>query len=201
MRKVGDRLGLRVMSVYTYVANRAELISLMVDEATGEEPVKPHRGSVRTRLRRISQQLYDSYLRHPWLLQAESIRGNLGPNVVTRYEWQLSAIEGIGLDDISMDQVITLVSGFAASAARMSIEAKRAQEVSGLTDVEWWEINAPILDRVMAGTDFPLAGRVGTATGETYNAATDPDLSFRFGLDRILDGVELYIAKRSGGDR
>ncbi|WP_152362229.1 TetR/AcrR family transcriptional regulator [Microlunatus speluncae] len=201
MRKVGDRLGLRVMSVYTYVANRAELVSLMVDEVAGEEPMKPHRGATRTRLRRVCQQLYDGYRRHPWLLQAESIRGNLGPNVVTRYEWQLAAIEGIGLDDISMDQVITLIGGFAAGAAQMSIEVKRTQETSGLTDAEWWEINAPILDRVMAGTSFPLAGRVGTATGETYNAATDPDLSFRFGLDRILDGVEFYIAQRSGTDR
>ncbi len=200
MRKVGDRLGLRVMSVYTYVANRAELVSLMVDEVAGEEPLKPHRGAIRTRLRRVCQQLYDAYLRHPWLLQAESIRGNLGPNVVIRYEWQLAAIEGIGLDDIAMDQVITLVSGFAAGAAQMNIEVKRTQEASGLTDAEWWEINAPILDRVMAGTSFPLAARVGTTTGETYNAATNPDLSFRFGLDRILDGVELYIAQRSGGD-
>ena len=198
MRKVGDRLGLRVMSVYTYVANRAELVTLMHDEAVGEQPVKPHRGSVRTRLKKVCRQLYDGYLRHPWLLQADSIRGNLGPHVVTRYEWQLRAIEGIGLDDISMDQVITLVSGFAAGAARMVIEVKRTQESSGMTDAEWWEVNAPILDKVMAGTDFPLAGRVGTSTGEAYNAATDPDLSFRFGLERILDGIELFIEQRTG---
>ena len=79
MRKVGDRLGLRVMSVYTGdVANRAELVSLMVDEVAGEEPLKPHRGAIRTRLRRVCQQLYDAYLRHPWLLQAESIRATSG---------------------------------------------------------------------------------------------------------------------------
>ena len=42
-----------------------------------------------------------------------------------------------------MDQVITLVSGFAAGAAQMNIEVKRTQEASGLTDAEWWEINAP----------------------------------------------------------
>lgn len=66
-----------------------------------------------------------------------------------------------------------------------------------MTDAEWWEVNAPILDRVMAGTDFPLAGRVGTSTGEAYNAATDPDLSFRFGLDRILDGIELYVTEHA----
>lgn len=197
MRKVGDRLGLRVMSVYTYVANRAELISLMIDEVIGEEPVKPHRGSVRTRLKRICQQLYDGYLRHPWLLQAQTVRGNLGPNVVTRYEWQLAAIEGIGVDDISMDQIITLVSGFAASAAQAVIDVRRTQEVSGMTDAEWWEVNAPILEQVMAGTDFPLSGRVGTTTGEAYNAATNPDLSYRFGLDRILDGIELYIESHS----
>lgn len=200
MRKVGDRLGLRVMSVYTYVANRAELVVLMHDQVIGEEPTKPHRGTLRTRLKRICRQIYEGYLRHPWLLQAESVRGTLGPNMVTRYEWQLSAIEGIGLDDISMDQIITLISRFGAGAAQSTIDVKRTQETSRMTDAEWWEVNEPILTRVMAGTDFPLSGRVGTTTGQTYNAASDPDLSYSFGLDRILDGIELYIEQRQKAD-
>ena len=37
MRKVADRLGLKLMSIYTYVPGRSELIGLMVDEVTGEE--------------------------------------------------------------------------------------------------------------------------------------------------------------------
>src|ERR1041384_1179377 len=44
MRKVADRLGLKLMSIYTYVPGRAELIGLMIDEVTGELELPPHRG-------------------------------------------------------------------------------------------------------------------------------------------------------------
>jgi hypothetical protein len=37
---------------------------------------------------------------------------------------------------------------------------------------------------------------VGTAAGEQYQAALDSDHAFRFGLDRILDGIQLLIDQR-----
>ncbi|HZW40805.1 MAG TPA: helix-turn-helix domain-containing protein, partial [Agromyces sp.] len=36
MRRIADRLGLKPMSVYTYVPGKAELIDLMVDQVAGE---------------------------------------------------------------------------------------------------------------------------------------------------------------------
>ena len=37
MRRIAERLGLKPMSVYTYVPGKAELIDLMVDQVDGEE--------------------------------------------------------------------------------------------------------------------------------------------------------------------
>ena len=73
---------------------------------------------------------------------------------------------------------------------RASIDARRTARESGITDLQWWEINAPVLERVMPAGAYPIAGRVGTAAGKEYNAVGDPERSFRFGLDRILDGLE-----------
>src|SRR5215213_1914293 len=50
MRKVADRLGLKLMSIYTYVPGRSELIGLMVDEAAGEQELPPHEGPLRQRI-------------------------------------------------------------------------------------------------------------------------------------------------------
>jgi hypothetical protein len=94
-----------------------------------------------------------------------------------------------------MDQVVTLLSGFAAGSARASIDARRTAEQSGISDAEWWEINAPVLERVMPPDAYPISGRVGTVAGQEYNAVSDPARSFTFGLDRILDGLEALLKR------
>lgn len=189
MRKVADRLGLKLMSIYTYVPGRSELIGLMIDEVAGEQDLPEHTGDVRERLSRLAGQLWDEYHRHPWLLQVENSRPWIGPNGSDRYEWQLAALDGAGLGDIEMDLVVTLISDFTAGAARSSIRTQRTAQESGMSDAQWWEINAPVLEKVMPPGAYPISGRVGTAAGIEYNAVGDPSRSFRFGLDRILDGV------------
>lgn len=193
MRKVADRLGLGAMTLYTYVPGRAELIGLMVDEVAAEAELAPHPPALRERMTAVVRLLWDEYHRHPWLLQVESSRPWIGPHLSDRYEWQLEAIDGVGLTDLEMDQVVTLLAGFAESAARASIRARTTLEASGITDAQWWEINAPLLGQVMAGRDYPISGRVGQVAGETYDAVSDPDRSFVFGLERILDGIESLL--------
>src|ERR671916_2919031 len=50
MRKVADRLGLKLMSIYTYVPGRPELIGLMVDEVAGERELPELSGTWRGRV-------------------------------------------------------------------------------------------------------------------------------------------------------
>ena len=151
MRKVADRLGLKLMSIYTYVPSRDELIGLMVDEVMGEPGLPPHEGGWRERLTVAARQMWDEFHRHPWLLQVEESRPWIGPNVSDRYEWQLAAIEGAGFTDLEMDQVITMLGSFTAGAARTSVDTRRTTEQSGISDAEWWAVNAPVLERVMPG--------------------------------------------------
>jgi AcrR family transcriptional regulator len=193
MRKVADRLGLKLMSIYTYVPGRSELIGLMIDEVTGETGLPPHRGDWREGLTAVARQVWDEYHRHPWLLQVEEHRPWIGPNGSDKYEWQVAAVEDAGFTDLEMDQIVALVAGFAAGAAGASVRARRAAEQTGMSDAEWWEINAPVLERVMPAGRYPISARVGQVAGEEYNAISDPDRSFQFGLDRILDGVETLL--------
>ncbi|MCM4083636.1 TetR/AcrR family transcriptional regulator [Paractinoplanes hotanensis] len=197
MRKVADRLGLKLMSIYTYVPSRDELIGLMVDEVMGEPGLPPHEGGWRERLTVVARQMWDEFHRHPWLLQVEQARPWIGPNGSDRYEWQLAAIDGAGFTDLEMDQVITLISDFTAASARADVAARRTAEQSGISDAEWWAVNAPVLERLMPLDAYPISGRVGTAAGEEYNAVRDSERSFRFGLDRIFDGLDQLLGSRS----
>lgn len=194
MRKVAERLGMGVMSLYTYVPGRDDLIGLMVDEVTGEVPHPALDGDLRDRLDTVARHLWAEYRRHPWLLSVDTSRPALGPHISDRYEWELSAVEGIGISDIDMDQVVTLIAGFVSSAARTARDMDQTQQQSGVSDAEWWEANAPVLEKVMDGSKYPIAGRVGQAAGESYQAASNPQLAFEFGLARVLDGIMAYVA-------
>ncbi len=200
MRKVADRVGIAPMSLYTYVDSKAALIDLMMDRVLGEVPRDTgHRESEswRARLEGIAGDLLAHYARHPWVLQVDTSRPPLGPGVSDLYEHQLSAVEGIGLSDLQMDAVVTLVGGFVAGVARAAHDATRTREASGQTDTEWWLANAPILDRVMDGSRYPISGRVGMAAGEAYQSTASPDHGFAFGLRTILDGVERLLEERA----
>lgn len=193
LRQLAERLGLAPMSLYTYVPGRAELVALMVDEVTGESPHPPHEKGLRARMAAVARQTWEELQKHPWLLQAQVARPWLGPHAVRRYEWQLAAVEGAGFTDLEMDQAVTLLTGFAEGAARGAVRVRESRSTSTVSDREWWDINAPVLGRLMREDEFPLATRVGRAAGEAYDSISDPERSFAFGLDRLLDGLETFL--------
>jgi AcrR family transcriptional regulator len=197
MRRVAERLGVGTMSIYTHVPSKAELIDVMLDtvlaEVTGPDHVD---GSWRERLAGIAYDLRALYLRHPWLLQVATARPPMGPNLIAKYEYELRAVDGIGLSDVEMDAVVTLIDGFVHGAVRRAIDAAEVERRTGLTEEQWWYRQAPLLERVLDPARFPLAVRVGTAAGEEHQAAYDPEHAFAFGLQRVLDGIEALVRER-----
>lgn len=196
MRAVAERLGIGAMSLYTYVESKSQLVDLMVDQVTAELPTDvDDAAGWRANLERMARETWSHALRHPWLLYIDTRRAPLGPGITHRYEYQLRCVEGIGLSDLDMDAIIGLVTGFVSGAARAAVDAARRDD--GRTDEEWWKANLPVLTRVMRDEDFPISGRVGTTVGETYGLG-DPNVAFEFGLARVLDGIEVHIARVTG---
>lgn len=189
MRGLARRIGLAAMSLYTYVPGRDELIVLMVDHVLGRSDRPAHADNGRRRLEVVAECAYAGYVAHPWLLEVDGLRAWLGPHAAERYEWQLTAVQGLGLTDVEMDQAVALLDGIAATAARARHAVLAAERRSGQTELEWWQANAAALGEAMGGRKFPLASRVGQAAGELYHAATDPDRQFRFALDRVVVGL------------
>lgn len=197
MRRLADTLGVSPMNLYTYVPSKAELIDLMVDRVSGEV-LGSYRDVVdwRSGLQAIARANWALCQRHPWLLAVSRARAPLGPNVMDKYEQELGVIDGIGLTDVEMDSVLSLVLGHTESTARRVADAADAVRRSGLTDMQWWEQSRPALDDVVDASRYPVAQRVGEASGQAHGAASDADASFEFGLARILDGVAALIADR-----
>jgi AcrR family transcriptional regulator len=202
MRRVADAVGVGTMSIYTYVASRQELIELMLDTVYGEavRQLGPgDGGGWEQGLRAVARANWQLYLRHPWVLQVFTGRPPLGPNAVAKYQRELSVIDGIGLSDIEMDAVITLVQNHVEGVARRRIEADQAVRRTGITDEQWWQAVQPALVEVFDPAQYPVAARVGQAAGEAHQAAHNPEHAYAFGLDRLLDGIGVLIGQRAAG--
>ena len=195
MRRVADAVGVATMTLYSYVPGKAELLDVMLDTVTGET-ARPAITSWRSGLADIARENWKVYHRHPWMLHVAAYRPPLGPNLIAKYEYELSSLEGIGLSDVEMDSVLTLVLGFVAGAARGSVEASLTMQQTGITDEQWWDATGPLLARVIDDSQFPIASRVGSAASEQYGGPSAPEHAFEFGLERVLDGVEAFVARQ-----
>jgi AcrR family transcriptional regulator len=196
MRKVAEALGVGTMSLYTYVPGKSELLDLMFDQAVAGSN-EHGEGTWRERAEHVAHENWWRYHRHPWLLEITMVRPVLGPNVIARYDHELAALEGIGLTDVEMDAVVSLLAGHVEGAARRALESAHAERNTGQSDEEWWAARAPLLEKLLDPERYPTAMRVGAAAGEEHNAAYAPEHSFEFGLQRILDGVQALVDGRS----
>lgn len=201
MRRVAERLRVGTMSLYTHVPGKAELVDLMVDTAYGQlyddvDAPSSQPGGWREALEFVAARNWELYRRHPWLLHVVGARPVLGPNASLKYEAELRPLDGVGLSDVEMDSVLTLILTHVEGAARAKASVEQIQRETGMTDAEWWTVNAPLLDKVMDAVRFPVSARVGQAAGQEYDAASDPERAFAFGLERILDGIAGLITRR-----
>lgn len=199
MRRVAERLGVGAMSLYTYVPGKQELVVLMVEQVYGELPADDPAPGWREGLTRMADEYWGLYQRHDWLLDVPVTRPVTGPNMMDRYERELALVDGLGLDDLEMNATIELIQEHVAGAARRLRGIRQDADASGLSDDEWWHELVPTLTQVLAGRDYPLSARVGEAIGAPH---LDTSYLLRFGLTRILDGLDAHIAAgRAAGER
>jgi AcrR family transcriptional regulator len=199
MRRIAEKLGgVTAMSLYTYVPGKGELLDLMLDAVYAETLSPIPQGGWRERLEAVARHNHALYLSHPWLIQIAITRPVLGPNLLAKYELELGTIDGLGLTDLDMDLLLSMIGDYVHGAARAAIHAAQAEKHTGMTDYQWWEAHAPLLEKVWDPAKYPVASRVGNTAGQEYGAG-DPERSFEFGLLRLLDGVEALIALRAAG--
>lgn len=185
MQRVAEALGVTKMALYRYVRSKTELVALMTDIGMGE-PIDLDRNSDwRARLDSWTLAIFDRFLRHPWSLEATAGIRAIGPNEIGWTEQALAALDGTGLTGSEKLDAIATLSGHAraiAQQAAASVNPEHGIESAFMLAVRGREERFPALASVLA------------------SAATDDgqDQALRFGLDRILDGVELLInARRS----
>lgn len=189
MRRVAAHLDVTTMALYRHVSNRDHLILLMADAAFARFPLpEPPPTGWRRRLEAAARLQWTMYQHHPWLAQAMSFtRPLLAPRALAHSEWVMRALDGLGLDPVTVVHVhATVAAHVRGLAVSLEPEAEAAAH-SGMSDREWMDAyGTRALAGDTAGQTFPHLARV---------PANSLDLGtlFEFGLQRLLDGIAMLI--------
>lgn len=198
MRRVASPLGVVPMTLYTYVPGKAELLDLMLDTAYMRMPRADTTGQPwRQRVTAVAEENRALFETHPWAATICTIRPPLGPGLMAKYEHELDALDGLGLDDIQLDAALTHLLSFVQAWAQAAADARATRRESAMDDERWWAAHAPLLQKVIDPANYPLAVRVGTAAGTAHRAAYNPQHAYDFGLQTILDGFAALIGNAS----
>ncbi|MFB9200455.1 TetR/AcrR family transcriptional regulator C-terminal domain-containing protein [Nonomuraea spiralis] len=183
MRRVAGEVKSGTTSLYRYLANRDELLDLMVDAVWGEGAPGPLTGDWRADLAQVARDQRASVLRHPWLAALMSSRPALGPNSLRRVEHALSAARSLTADITRATAVIGVIGDYVLGAVAKELAEGEARRRTGLSEEEWRDSISPYIREVMASGAYPQFNR---------RVAEADDLSFgdqfEFGLSCLLRG-------------
>jgi AcrR family transcriptional regulator len=187
LRDVAEGLGAPVMSVYSYIDSREQLLELMVDQCRSDMDNTAPAGDWQTQLRSVAADNTRLFDEHPWMADMESERAVLGPGTLAKYERELAAVDSLPLTDTDKDAALTLVLDFVRSCARARAHARRERQHE--TPQQWWEREGSKLATLGVAERYPLASRIGTAAGQAHAGAHSADANYQFGLQAILHGI------------
>jgi AcrR family transcriptional regulator len=198
MRKVAEPLGVSTMSLYTYVAGRAELVNCMFDKVLAESPsLEGVEGGWRGALELYARGAFDIARRHPWVPPLVSSRMLMGPHETAVWDGVLRAVSETGLDERDMLAVVNLVNGYVRGATLVESDAGQDERRTGLSHQEWYERTGPELERLIPFTRYPALTRVWmSGVFEEPGSGFGADGGFAFGLQRVLDGIQTYVEGR-----
>ncbi|NEB04984.1 TetR/AcrR family transcriptional regulator [Streptomyces sp. SID13726] len=192
MRRIATELGTGAMSLYRYVPGKAELLDLMLDrvQKPAENPADLGDGGWRAALEAVARATLALYTRHPWLLGVNQARPLLGPSALDGLEKVLGRIRPMGLTDPELVSAAIMIDGYVVGAARTQVYQQEAERNSGMTTSEFFAAQAPFLEKVMTAGRYPV---LASLADDTWSPEFD---HFEFGLQRILDGLEVCVEER-----
>jgi hypothetical protein len=106
----------------------------------------------------------------------------------------LTRIRPMGLTDPELVSAIVMIDGYVVGAARTQVYQEEAERSSGLTDTQFRQAQQPVLEKAMTSGRYPV---LASLSEDAFGTGFD---HVEFGLQRILDGLEVLVtARRTAG--
>ncbi|MER7670635.1 TetR/AcrR family transcriptional regulator [Kitasatospora sp. NPDC096128] len=199
MRKLGARLNAGATSLYTHVANKEELLALVVDHVFGELPLPRVTGAEdpevwRAAVMESCEAMRATITRHPWMVSVMGDVGMiyLGPNWMRLSEALLAVAETAGFEFSEANDMMSVAMGYTIGTACVEAAWLSALTRSGQSEQEFMAQMMPAVIEATKG--HPRLHRLYT-THVPDEIDEGRDSSFRRGLTMILDGIEARRSK------
>lgn len=176
MRRVADELATGPASLYWHVANKDQLINVILDRVIGEIPLpEPDPERWEEQLRTFAHEGREAFRRYRDIGRASLGRVPMGPNLLRAVEWQLELLEGAGIP--------ARPAAWFGDLLGLYVGAHAFEDTLGLDQDDAGRAMGHYL-AMLPPERFPhlLAASAELASG-------DADERFEFGLDLLIRGL------------
>jgi AcrR family transcriptional regulator len=173
MRRLALELGVAPMAAYAHFGDKRALLAAVVDAVMGEIELPEADGRWRKPIRRMALSFRGALLAHPAVMPAFHACGARGPNTLAVIDRAHAVLRRAWFADDQAVRAFDTLYAFALGS--VSLEIARASVDPAV--------------RHASLVALPAAGYPDLAAVMPHVLACDGEERFRYGLDRILDGL------------
>jgi AcrR family transcriptional regulator len=194
MRRLGAKLDAGATSLYWHVANKDDLLELVVDEVMGEIYV-PEAGDTgwRTGITILADATRTMLLRHSWMIGLLGARPTIGPNAMRNGDRTVALLSAAGFEGFELSYVSSMINAYAIGSTTIQSAIRTTLKNSGRTATDLIAEVEPYLEQI--GPEHPHYDEWRRANSVD---PADPERvlndGYSFGLERLLDGLERWLA-------
>jgi AcrR family transcriptional regulator len=201
MSRVASSLKVGAMTLYTYVASKAVLLDLMVDEVLGERdlppPGQPRPEGWRAQIALYAERTRTTYRRHPWLRHVSTVRPPIGPSLLAETEYVASCFAGSGLSPRQIIAAADAVMAFVKATASVEADADELQRATGQSNDAWWNDRSLLWEKYFDADRYPTMAETQASGACPETVEQEMAEAHEFGLERLLDGIQGVIDRQA----
>ncbi len=191
MRRVADQLGAGTMTLYYYVRDKEDLLTLVEDALMGEicDACDPLPKAWRAAVSKLATAARATYLRHAWALRSPTgLR--VKPNGLRHVEQSLQAVASLDLPMSKKHEILSIVDDYVFGHCAGLLRRRSQPQLVRKTARALGQAMKEVLDagdypqlRAMIGDGDPVEAFVKNSTFMTEES------HFEIGLEALLDGL------------
>jgi AcrR family transcriptional regulator len=196
MRRLAAEVGVGTMTLYHYIRNKDELLTLVNDAVMGEVVVPdgdPLPADWRRALAVIATRSRDAFARHPWMFDIAD-DPPIGPNSVRHFDQTLQAVAGI---DVPLAEKLDIAAAVDEMVFGYCLHERNNAHAQEDAEDDMVEYVSMLLQTDAYPTLSALVDELGVdGLWDAVQTAMNAPARFEKHLDLLLDGIAADLARR-----
>jgi AcrR family transcriptional regulator len=184
MRRLAARLDTRVMSIYTYVASKEDLLDLMFDEIARRTSLRDRLpGDWKDALRTIAHRVRELGLQHPWTVDVLGQHVQIGPNTLRLLDEWMATLTPLALPAGRAWRIVTAVNDYVTGYVVREGAQRRVVPVDDDQASRWHRELGAYLTTMADTGELPHIAEL------LRNGFARNDDNFTHGLNWLIDSI------------